>query len=31
MIAPEDFKENVLNETEQFNIRLIQEQQQKME
>jgi len=31
MIAPEDFKENVLNETEQFNIRLIQEQQQKLE
>ncbi|HCD42494.1 MAG TPA: hypothetical protein DEQ64_01915 [Lachnoclostridium sp.] len=30
-IAPEDFKENVLNETERFNIRLIQKQQQKME
>ncbi|GLC78534.1 YARHG domain-containing protein [Lacrimispora brassicae] len=31
IIAPKDFEENVLNETERFNIRLIQEQQQKME
>lgn len=28
-IAPEDFLENMLNETERFNIRLIQEQQKK--
>ncbi len=31
MIDPKDFKEDVLNETERFNIRLIQEQQKSME
>ncbi|WP_349948368.1 YARHG domain-containing protein [Lacrimispora sp. BS-2] len=30
-IAPEDFEENMLNETERFNISLIQKQQQNME
>ena len=30
-VAPEDFEENMLNETEQSNIRMIQEQQKNME
>ncbi|MDR2023644.1 MAG: YARHG domain-containing protein [Hungatella sp.] len=30
-IAPEDFEENMLNETERFNISLIQKQQQNVE